>query len=775
MIISPPFLPSPTANGTNTAVTGDTVVPDANVCAAGMLECPPGNGAYPVSYSLGWHGGVHLAAPRDPQGNAERVRAIADGTVVFVRNTDATEHVALSYRGVRTDDGCVVIKHTTEIGEGDNAKVTFFSIYMHLQTVVAPLVGKRVYRKDVLGIAGLIYGQRGQIHFEIVCDKANLQKLAGRTTQPLAAAGRKDAVYGDVWFKVPRGSLIFNHEPHPYRLDDRGPSPCSYSGIRPQDGTSTRSDYVVRMRYERGNCMLTTFGQCSNGTYEEVGSQSARAGYAYDMYNEANRLSEKYNELNHAAGCAYAAVPSPSAIYEILRFGRTMGSDALPPNGRFGHWRQIRTPELTGWINLNLPEIGVYSDADFPHWAGWSLIDGGAGASSLCEAPTIKQWLDLNGDGQVTHAEGVAALNEPHIRDQMSKAICRFPSEWTKLGIEERWGWLKRPHSALPAPLSSDEFDTLKQHIEALAFWEEATANHASLPAWDDCWHLPPRAFVEHFRKCGWLSESELSHLMPRRAWFTQTGLTRVPTAAMLTATEARARVAPHQVQLNKALRKYSISSTPARLALFFAQTIIETDRWKTFREYGRGAVNPAIPMAQYYTAFYGRGIMQLTWAGNYEAYGKFRRVSNNTESYIGEPRVTPTSCHYWADPTVRDGQGQIIGITGVPRLWAPRYNPDILASDPAHASESGAFYWIWKHHSGARDINRIADRGFKAEVIDMINKLVNGGGFGYFERFAYSHYTRNILTDWVPPDVTVTVRTPRNGVSVNVDLSRPE
>jgi hydroxyethylthiazole kinase len=82
-----------------------------------------------------------------------------------VRRTDTSEKAALQYRGVRTDDGCVVIRHTTEIGEGDHAKVTFFSIYLHLQSIVGAIaVGKAVYRKDKLGVAGQIYGQEGQIH-----------------------------------------------------------------------------------------------------------------------------------------------------------------------------------------------------------------------------------------------------------------------------------------------------------------------------------------------------------------------------------------------------------------------------------------------------------------------------------------------------------------------------------------------------------------------------------------------------------------------------------
>src|SRR5260370_34930795 len=55
MIISPPFLSShqPELEPEMTsAEAGDTVVPDHNVCLAGMQECAPGHGAYPGSYPL---------------------------------------------------------------------------------------------------------------------------------------------------------------------------------------------------------------------------------------------------------------------------------------------------------------------------------------------------------------------------------------------------------------------------------------------------------------------------------------------------------------------------------------------------------------------------------------------------------------------------------------------------------------------------------------------------------------------------------------------------
>jgi hypothetical protein len=307
------------------AEAGNTVIPDKNVCAASMQECAPGNGAYPVSYSLGWHGGPHLIAPRAANGHTEPVRTIADGVVVYVRRTDKAEKAALQYRGVRTDDGCVVIRHTTEIGEGDNAKVTFFSIYMHLQSVVGGVaVGKPVYRKDKLGVAGQIYGQAGQIHFEIVCDKANLQNLVGRPTGPLTASqGRTDAVYGDVWFNLPKGAMLFAKEPHPYVVDARQPPLGTHPSVQTQPSlapSGTSCDLFIQMHYEKANCTLTTFRLEQDGRYTQVGDPQPAAGYAYNLYSEAMRLNARYTDGSTApAVSAESTAAQPDLRNAALR------------------------------------------------------------------------------------------------------------------------------------------------------------------------------------------------------------------------------------------------------------------------------------------------------------------------------------------------------------------------------------------------------------------------------------------------------------------------
>jgi hydroxyethylthiazole kinase len=516
MFVSSPFaLPLSAATPADSPVGALPVDPS---CEPAIQSCPPGKGSYPLTASLGWHGGTHLIAPRDDLGQAEPVRAMAAGVVVYARPA-SPEQPALSFGNARTDNGCVVLKHVTEIGTGDEARVTFFSIYMHLQSLAPALtVGQTVSRQAPLGVAGQVYGQPGQLHFEIVCDKANLRKLIGRDGGPLAArSGRRDAVYGDVWFKVPAAAQgspagkVFVNRPHPYRLDDSESSFHTYL-VQQAPLHCLKEEWLIRMRYDAGLCHLTTFVKQSDGRYEETGTQTS-PGDAPDLMTEVRRLHTQYADLNGRLRTEYASKPAPSALYDMLRFGRVLGPDALPANGKFGHWRLIHTPSGAGWINLNLPAIGVYSDADFPHWAGWTVIDDDAAGTSQCASATVRAWPGLDETSLATPDQVLAALQTPEVCARSARAICRFPVEWSRQGTVQRWRWLAERPVASAAPLTEEQLASLCAHLDELAFWEDI--EDPDLPPATDCWHFPPAAFIEHFTRCSWLSRSEFEPLLP--------------------------------------------------------------------------------------------------------------------------------------------------------------------------------------------------------------------------------------------------------------------
>jgi hypothetical protein len=314
--------------------------------------------------------------------------------------------------------------------------------------------------------------------------------------------------------------------------------------------------------------------------------------------------------------------PTASALYEQLRFGRVINQaherevDVNVPN-----WRRISYPGGLGWVNLNARGVQKFSDADLPHWCGWTIVDDSADRDSRCDSEIVKALIASasdSKDGAPQERDLNAAFANPLVRARLAKTLCKIPSEWNTSTIDTRWSWLKQKANDHITPLSEEDFTALRMHIEAMGF---------ELPALDTAlWHWDPVTFLKHFRQCCWLSHDELAGLLPRRSGPNSGQLSTIPWATALE------RMEPYVANLNVTMRKYGIS-TRLRQVHFLAQTYIETALWRTMEEIGRGHQSrrrdgtsfwPA-PAMEFYQAFYGRGIMQLTWAGNYESYGTYR------------------------------------------------------------------------------------------------------------------------------------------------------
>ncbi|MEO9385135.1 peptidoglycan DD-metalloendopeptidase family protein [Chromobacterium phragmitis] len=614
MIISPPILKTPQGNASDEQWLA-SLMPFSS------------RGGFPIASRMAWHGGQHIEHT-DTGAHGEPVRAIADGVVVYKRTPSPdADKKPLAYQG-ETDNGCVVIKHSTEIGEGPDGQIEYYSIYMHLKEVFVKNK-QPVNRKDSLGSVGSCNGKNA-IHLEIICDDANLKKIVGRSSGKLdiSTDGRDKIIYGDMHFYLPPGT--------PFYASIASPQAPAGSGAPVH--TSTVPLFVT-MRFERGKCLLTTRQEDpqQESLYIELDQPLANSDdkYEYNLYSKAAALGDAF----HIA---------PSAAYELLRFGRVINTENEPPiaAGAVPHWHKVNYPGGQGWVDLNAAAIKKFSDADFPHWSGWSLIDDDPTPDSQCNSPALEKWIVGNSGKKLTADALAAAFGDAKIQSRLSRAICKFPTEWEKGQIDTRYDWLKKKTDVLDEPMTEELYADFKAYVEALSFWEEAglelNSNH---------WHFHPRIFFSHFRRCGWMGKDDIARLM-RKTLPNPSATNREDQNTALTkgnvyeylSTANEKRPAQLYPNISTVMRKYLIV-TPLRISHLISQLAEETGRLKAMVEGGPDSYfdkyEPGTDQGKKLgnttkgdgKKFKGRGLIQLTGRENYVRYGKYRKIDFSIEA----------------------------------------------------------------------------------------------------------------------------------------------
>ena len=399
---------------------------------------------------------------------------------------------------------------------------------------------------------------------------------------------------------------------------------------------------------------------------------------------------DRHNMLTDTA----QAQSSPNGWYSLLRFGRNLSGDKLPADA--AHWRKIKTSATSeAWVDLAYSGCYAFSDADFLPLFGWNCInDDPSPDDQRCDSPQLRKWLADKDDPTGANIK----LNTDAKRAKARRLISKFPTEWDKASILNRYGFVKE----LPGLKDNPEsWELFKAHAQAVC------CDGLPKAYLDAQWHFDPREFIRHFRQCGWLSRSEIVQLIPEKAvrkakseWVSETVGLRI-TASKLWTDRLR--------ELNRSNRQFGIN-TPRRLAAFFANALQETGWLLLMRETSDQKGNESAS----YFPWDGRGYLQLTWPANYIKYFRFRGniISKADEETLIRARLAMNTPINGVKPTDRlhdnkltDDKGNSVNIAKTLIELRDGIVPPPPSDNPKDIAYTSGAFWSWSMAARYADI----------------------------------------------------------------------
>ncbi|MDQ7977579.1 hypothetical protein QYH69_10050 [Paraburkholderia sp. SARCC-3016] len=580
--------------------------------------------------------------------------------------------------------------------------------------------GRKIYRKDRLGYWGACHGQP-HLHFEIFMTEADFgawfeqdgHKVQLGLANPVQPASRD--YWGHSYFVIPGGQALVSAPP------GRRDSP--YFPTLAAWTVPANSKLYVEAYFHKGQRYTRSwFDEAGDGNkltlLTEQPVKDRYADYEYKLYQRAVDL--------------YPACPSDG--YELMRFGRILSEQPTLPAADRATWVAVPFDAngTQGYVDVNQSAILKLSDADFPFFTGWKKIEDGNtpfDQDGLCGYAELRRIVGdveaqiatspeegphaLRGDqGKVGEGHGTQAVGLPlgkqqyghggfsdasnvadsefrhedrltayvqgdaAIRNRLKGFVCHAPSEWDATTDEERFKRLNEPDGFFGKRKESDPngYENFIAFRQRFQFIEQTP-----LGGGQKFWFFHPLAFIRHFRKCGWLSGKELTQLVPTKA-MRKNGHGKWVSEKIDLMKGAQDIIKKIDLDLNKTLRKFSITPCPLRTAAFFGNATQETQWFSKLYENNSAA---------WYSPWDGRGLLQLTGPGNYIKYWRF----------LG--RSIPDSCEAALNAAARKAHddrknealldARLRELTSEVIQW--RKDIEVSAID---ATESAGAYWAW-------------------------------------------------------------------------------